>query len=556
MPGNARVSASSAPVDLTESDMSPVQEPSRPLLLVLAGVLVAFLCGCVSLPPGSDFPRNESHALQHPAATRLGHAFEASSRQQGGKSGFRLQPVGIDGFLARMQMTDAAERSVDVQYYIFQEDDTGKLLTDAILRAADRGVRVRVLLDDVDVSGRDKQIATLGGHPRIEIRLFNPFAYRGRNPLLRAIEFTLNAQRLNRRMHNKLFVVDNAAAIVGGRNIGDEYFQAAARDIEFGDYDVFAAGPIVKQLSGTFDAYWNSAIAIPLAAFSRDSAAAAWLEEYRAALNEHRSQMQDTDYVKKLATGQPLAGMISGKVPLVWSEAEVVCDPPEKAVAEDGDATSRPYRAALARAAEALKSELLIVTPYLVPGKRGLERIRELRSRNVRIQVLTNSFESTDVPLVHAGYVSYRRPLLENGVELYEVRATLGEPRASGGSVQSAGSGRFALHAKVFVFDRRRLYVGSMNFDRRSMRLNTELGLVIESPDLAQQVAARFEAIARPANSYVVVLREDDAGSRSRVRWVTEQEGRLVEYDKEPRQTSWHAVMIDLLSLLPLEEQM
>jgi putative cardiolipin synthase len=152
-------------------------------------------------------------------------------------------------------MTDAAEKTIDVQYYIFQEDDTGKLLTDAILSAADRGVRVRVLLDDVDVSGRDKQIITLGGHSRIEIRLFNPFAYRGGNPLLRAVEFTLNAPRLNRRMHNKLFVVDNAAAIVGGRNIGDEYFQTAPRDVEFGDYDVFAAGPIVKKLSETFDAY-------------------------------------------------------------------------------------------------------------------------------------------------------------------------------------------------------------------------------------------------------------------------------------------------------------
>jgi putative cardiolipin synthase len=357
-------------------------------------------------------------------------------------------------------------------------------------------------------------------------------------------------------MHNKLFVVDNAAAIVGGRNIGDEYFQTAPRDVEFGDYDVFAAGPIVKKLSETFDAYWNSTIAIPLAAFARDNSAAAWLEEYRAALGEHHQQMQDTDYVKQLATGQPLAGMISGTAPLIWSEAEVVCDPPEKAVAKDGDATSRPYRSALARAAAALQSELLLVTPYLVPGKRGLERIRELRSRNVRIRVLTNSFESTDVQFVHAGYVNYRRPLLEYGVEMHEVRGTPGEPRASGGPLQSAGSGRFALHAKVFVFDRRRLYVGSMNVDRRSMRLNTELGLIIDSPELARQVAARFESIARPANSYVVVLRQDGAGGPARLIWQTEQDGRFIEHDREPRQTAWQAMMIDVLSLLPLEEHL
>ena len=526
-----------------------------PFRLVLVAVL-AFLGGCASLPPGAEFPRTRSLALERPAETRLGQAFEAAARKHDGKSGFRLQPAGSDGFLARMQMTEAAEKTIDVQYYIFQEDDTGKLLTDAILRAADRGVRVRVLLDDVDVSGRDKQIMTLGGHQRIEIRLFNPFAYRGSNRLLRAIEFTLDAPRLNRRMHNKLFVIDNAAAIVGGRNIGDEYFQTAPRDVEFGDYDVFAAGPIVKKLSETFDAYWNSSIAIPLAAFARESSATAWLEEYRATLNEHRIEMRETDYVKKVATGQPLAGMIAGTVPLVWSEAEVVCDPPEKALAEDGDAMSRPYRRALARATDALQSELLVVTPYLVPGERGLDRIRQLRERNVRIRVLTNSFESTDVQLVHAGYINYRRPLLEYGVEIHEVRATLGERRASGGSLQSAGSGRFALHAKAYVFDRRRLYVGSMNFDRRSMRLNTELGLIIESPELARQVAARFEAIARPANSYVVVLREDEAGGPGRILWHTEHEGRLVEYEKEPRQTAWQAMMIDVLSLLPLEEHM
>jgi putative cardiolipin synthase len=534
----------------------PPQRGSVSLPVVLAALLLAFLGGCASLPPGTEFPRIESSALEHPGETRLGQTFEAAARQHGGKSGFRLQPVGIDGFLARMQMTEAAERTIDVQYFIFQEDDTGKLLTDAILRAADRGVRVRVLLDDVDVSGRDRQIITLGGHPRIEIRLFNPFAYRGSNPLLRAIEFALDSPRLNRRMHNKLLVVDNAVAILGGRNIGDEYFQTAPRDVEFGDYDVFAAGPIVRKLSETFDAYWNSAIAIPLAAFARDNSAAAWLAEYRAELEEHRRRMQDTDYVRQLATGQPFAGMLSGTVPLVWSEAQVVCDPPEKAIAEDGDATSRPYRSALAQAAAALQSELLLVTPYLVPGKRGLERLRELRSRNVRVRVLTNSFESTDVQFVHAGYVNYRRPLLEYGVELYEVRAIPGEPRASGGPLQSAGSGRFALHAKVFVFDRRRLYIGSMNVDRRSMRLNTELGLIIDSPELARQVVARFESIARPANSYVVALREDRAGGPARLTWQTEQDGRLIEHDREPRQTAWQAMMIDILSALPLEEHL
>jgi putative cardiolipin synthase len=529
-------------------------------LVSLVVLLAAFLGGCVSAPPGADFVKTESYAIDRPEQTRLGRAFEAEARKHGGKSGFRLQPIGLDGFLARMHMINAAERTIDAQYYLFQEDDTGKLLTDAILRAADRGVRVRILLDDSVSRGQTRQIGALDGHPRIEIRLFNPFTYRGDDELVRAVEFMFNASRLDYRMHNKLFVVDNAAGIVGGRNIGDEYFQAH-REFEFGDYDVFAIGPIVKRLSVSFDAYWNSAVAIPFEALKSAKPSALTLEEYRQALSEHRDRMQKTDYVRRLATGQPLAGLISGKLPLVWANAEAVYDSPDKANAENRETVGSLMRRPLTDTASALQSELLLVSPYFVPGERGVAFLSKLRKQGVRVRVLTNSLESTDVPAVHAGYKRYRVPLLEEGVELYEVRPILGKPKGggasgSGGPLQADGAGRFALHAKVFVFDRRKLFIGSMNFDPRSLRLNTELALIIDSPELAGQVAKRFESIAQPANSYVLEVRPENAGAPRRLIWRAEEDGKKVEYKTEPARSAWQRMQVDFMSLLPLDDEL
>ena len=232
-------------------------------------LIAAVLGGCATLPPGADFPKIASVALAHPEETRLGGLFAGAAQAHDGTSGFRIITVGVDGFLTRVQMIDAAERTLDLQYFIFRGDETGRLLTDALLRAADRGVRVRVLIDDGDTVAGDEQIIALDAHRAIEIRVFNPFAYRGHVTLLRTREFLFNASRLDYRMHNKLLVVDNAVALVGGRNIGNQYFQVDPES-QFADDDVFAAGPIARQLSTTFDEYWNSRFAIPAEALGRN----------------------------------------------------------------------------------------------------------------------------------------------------------------------------------------------------------------------------------------------------------------------------------------------
>src|SRR5512143_2480296 len=290
------------PVTMEQARWSMVTTGRFYLWLVV--LIVALLGGCASLPPGSDFPKTASTALAHPEQTRLGRQFSDAARQHGGNSGFRIIPAGADGFLVRMQMINAAERTLDLQYFIFRGDETGRLLTDAVLHAADRGVRVRVLVDDGETVAGDEQITALEAHPSIQIRIFNPFAYRGHSNVMRGLEYLFNASRLDYRMHNKLLVVDNAVALIGGRNIGDQYFQIDPES-QFADDDVFAAGPVAQQLSASFDEYWNNALSIPTAALSGAASSHAALAEHREVLHEQTLQAKadNIGYEKRVATG-------------------------------------------------------------------------------------------------------------------------------------------------------------------------------------------------------------------------------------------------------------
>ena len=525
-------------------------------LLAQIMLIAAILGGCAALPPGADLPKTQSLALDRPELTRLGRRFAAPMRDHPGKSALHLLPVGVDGFLTRVQMINVAEHTIDLQYFIFHEDHTGALLNDVLLRAADRGVRVRVLLDDLEGSEREAQIAALDAHANIEIRLFNPFNYRGPMKFLRQANFLFAASRLDYRMHNKLFVVGNAVALVGGRNVGDEYFQVGST-LRVGDYDVFAAGPVVKQLSASFDTFWNAALSIPVATLEGKDSSQSALDAYRRVLEQHRKKVLDTDYVRRLASGEPLAGMLSGRLPLVWASAQVVSDSPSKKRAAANQPADTLRLPPLADALAAVRSELLIVSPYFVPGREGMRLIEELRKRDVRVRVLTNSLASTEDSLhllAHAAYARYRLPLLDRGVEIYEMRPRLGKAKGSGDA--KAGEAAYALHAKALVFDRRKLFIGSMNFDQRSMHINTEMGLLIDSPELAQQSAERFASLVLPANSYALRLRSDDVGGQPRLVWRSEENGRPVETDAEVARSAAQRFKFGLFSLLPFDGEL
>jgi cardiolipin synthase C len=522
---------------------------------------VAALSACASRPPGADYPRSASVALAAPEETRLGSQFAGMAAEHAGASGFRIITNGVDGFLARAQIIDAAERTLDLQYFIFRGDETGRLLTDGLLRAADRGVRVRVLVDDGDTMPGDEQILALNAHPLVEVRVFNPFAYRGHSSFWRGVEFLFNIGRLDYRMHNKLLVADNSMALVGGRNIGNQYFQVDPGS-QFADDDVFAAGPIARELSTTFDEYWNSPQAIPARALGRQKEAASTMPAQRERARWHPAALVQpsgtggSDYVTRIATGEPYAGLISGRLPLVWAHARVFCDSPDKKEVGEGAVPGRLMTRSVSRIIAGTQSELLMVTPYFVPAGEELDTLHQLRGRNVSVSLITNSLESTRDLAAHAGYTHYRTALLADGVSLYEVRAQPGTTRGSGQPARLSRYGHYGLHGKLIVFDRRQIFIGSMNFDQRSKHLNTEVGLLIDSPDLAAQTASRFEAMSQIENAYELSLRPRDARRGTHLVWHTKENGLSVEYGEEPAQSPWRRLKVRFLSLLPLSREL
>ena len=533
--------------------------PSRFLLQIplwgLALFLAATLAGCATAPPGAHYPKVRSVALTDFESTHLGQQFARDSRANGGRSAFRLINVGVDGFLMRLEMINAAERTLDLQYFIFRGDESGRLLSEALVRAADRGVRIRVLVDDGDTAPGDEQLLALSGHGSLEVRVFNPFAYRGHSKIRRGLEFMLRHSRLDYRMHNKMLVADGAIGLVGGRNVGDQYFQIDP-DSQFADDDVFAGGPIVRDVSAKFDEFWNSALAIPAEALTHEhSSGSESSSPGRDTPHAQKLKTAGFDYQDKLTHNEPFAGVLDGQLSLVWADAQFVGDSPDKKSVVAGTRPGELMYEPIAAAVSHVQTELLIASPYFVPTKGEVRRVEECRERGAHVRVLTNSLESAPDLAAHAGYVHQRALLLKDGVEFYEVRARLGTTRGSGESAKIARFGNYALHGKFFVFDRQKSYVGSMNFDQRSRHLNTEIGFLFDNAELSQQVAARFEAMTQKASAYSVVLRSSDGGKPQLV-WQTWEGDHLVELHTEPARSAWQRLKVKLLSLLPLDPEL
>jgi len=522
--------------------MSGIAGPHTMAARLSIAALAALLAGCAGLPPGADFTRKESFRLDDPRLTSLGRQLAGAALEHDGASGFRIITSGAEGLLARIQMIDGAERTLDLQYFIFRGDASGRLVLDALRRAALRGVRVRVLVDDGDTVAGDQRVLALDGRAGVEVRIFNPFVYRGHANVLRAIEFMFNARRLNYRMHNKLLVVDDVAALVGGRNIGDPYFQLDPR-AQLADDDMFVAGPVAGELAATFDMYWNNILAIPAAALATPPQLAA------------APPPGQEDLSARIAGGEPYAGMVSGRLPLVWARARVACDSPEKKRVLMGARSGWLMNPVVLAAVGGARSELLVVTPYLIPTTEDMQVLRDLGRRQVHVGILTNSLEGSPGVFAQSGYLRQRLAILQAGIDLHEARSLLGDSRGSGQTPRMSRHGHYALHAKLYVFDRQQLLVGSMNFDSRSKRLNTELGLIIDSPALAAETAARYEEMVLPQNAYALTLQPRHAGGKPQIRWHTEEQGRSIDTFREPAQGWWQRWLARVLSLMPFESQ-
>ncbi|MBX3591605.1 MAG: phospholipase D family protein [Burkholderiaceae bacterium] len=507
----------------------------------VAWAAVALCAACASLPPPP--PKPVSQAWAQPEATALG-ALAAAAAPNLRFSGFQLLASGEDALAALAALADHAQRTLDLQYYLMRDDASTRALLRHVHAAAQRGVRVRVLLDDLNTAGADDALLCLTRHPQIEIRLYNPFPAGRGSTLTRVLASIRDVRRINQRMHNKMFVADNAIAVTGGRNLGDAYFvQSLASN--FVDLDVIAAGPVVRDLSASFDRFWNSDLAYPLRTLvTKDPDCAGPLAASPPSPNGQRAAAAaQAVSTPEAPSGLPPADspparasveipdstfaqeLGAGRLPLAWVPAAVLADAPSKIASEGDPNRSDTIADDIVTLTRAARREVVLISPYFVPGKRGVALARELHARGVQLRVLTNSLAATDAPIVHIGYARYRGDLLSAGAELYELRSRLGAPRSRLGSF---GSSLASLHAKALVIDRRLLLIGSMNMDPRSARLNTEIALVMRSPALAAQVVQLFDDVAASSSYRVEALAD------GRLRWVGQAPGAPTVEGSEP----------------------
>lgn len=500
------------------------------------------LGGCAALP--REVARPLTSAWDRPLETPLGRAYAGQWQAGNDHSGFRLLSSGIEALGARAALAESAVHTLDLQYYLVRHDATSQLLLHRVMLAALRGVRVRLLVDDLYAAGRDFDLAAFAAHPNVQVRVFNPFAHRGPLGLPHLLEFLADPGRLNRRMHNKLWIADNAVAVVGGRNLGDEYFDAQ-ESVNFCDLDLLAAGPVVAQASRSFDEYWNDERSVPIGAFA-DAPDAGRMQEFERTIESALERFHATPYAAALREGHFAWDVRNGRVGLEPASAQAVYDPPDKPAAA-GNAFIARMSPLLAGA----RHEILFISPYFIPDERAVAMFGAAVSRGVRVRVFTNSLASTDVPLVHAGYARVRRALLQAGVELNEMRP---ETRVRGSAAFHFGAGSGAsLHAKAVVVDARHVLLGSMNMDPRSRLVNTEVGVLLDSRPIAADVAAVFEQGVRPDNAFHVVLSVGEAQSPGLLQWLTSEKGQPVTYTTEPLAGWWRRVYTALARALAPE---
>ena len=538
------------------------------LLLVL---LSFWATGCASLP--SEVDRPVSTALANPMQTRLGQLVQARAAKAGthNDSGFALVGNAELAFTSRMTLIKAAQKTLDIQYYAIFADDTTERMFDALREAAGRGVRIRILLDDFNTSGKNAQVLKLAFENNIELRLFNPLPGGRGSMMLRILSNLKDVARMQRRMHNKIFVADNAVAITGGRNLGETYF-GQSEGTNFVDIDMLAAGRIARDLSRSFDQYWNNPLAYPVQSLMtakeiemlKPKPAAALpeissgtLQAMAATANPVRDERValSPDGVTKSIPALPDSTDLS-ELKWTWAPSVLLVDKPSKIAADADDVAEAQETAVdgLLQLMSQAKTDLLIVSPYFVPGERMMAQFAELRRRGIRVRVLTNSLASNDAPAAHVGYARYREALLAMGIELYEMRAeqqgnvmSFGSGVGSKGS--SIGSSRASLHAKVVVMDGRLLVVGSMNLDLRSKLQNSEVAIIIRNHTLSQEATRMIEP-ALASGAYRVELID------GQLMWRAPQGSGLKDSTTEPDASLTLKLLLKLIGPFAPEEML
>ena len=509
------------------------------LLALATALVVGVLVADRLMPKGTGTP---SQVLPVQAdATEWDRVLVPLLARHPGQTGTILLNDGLEAFAARALATRGAGRSLDLQYYMWHDDLTGRLLGLEVWRAAERGVRVRMLLDDMNARGLDQQMLALDAHPNIEIRLYNPF--RNRTGVRRLLETLIRAFRVNHRMHNKAWIVDGRAAIIGGRNIGLEYFDAAD-DTNFRDLDVVLMGPAVNDANAVFDRYWNSQAVVPIENLSSKDE-----RKLKALVTQVQAQADSAGaqvYLRRVEATPGVQAFLNQQLQPFWvDDIHVVADPPQK---WRHDSKQEWLVHALAKVVDGAQTRAALISPYFVPGDGGTAMLTALAARGAKVGVVTNSLAANDVPAVHSGYARYRKPLLAGGVVLHELRARGHQQAASAGLLGSSGA---SLHTKAFVVDARRGFIGSFNLDPRSVALNTEMGILFDHPGLGAALQAEYEHLATPAFSYQV---QTDANGALRWRDAATDPPQLLTH--EPDASPWRRLTARVLGWLPIESQL
>ena len=500
-------------------------------------LLLLVLAGCTSVP--FDYPKTTSSALVPGAGTELGRLRGDWSTRHGGDSGFIGLPNGIEALGARLKMMEAAESTIDAQYFILKKDRAGALFVGKMLLAADRGVRVRLLIDDIFTPDADEVLTLLDSHPNIEVRLFNPVSRQG----FKYWGFLFDFKRANRRMHNKSFTVDDTLSIVGGRNIGEEYFELK-QDVKFDDYEVLAIGPVVPEVSAGFDAFWNSELSVPIRAFGLqvDSEDLDRLREYI----REQTDLGTQGIYAQAVNSSVLRDIEEQQITPVTAPATLVTDMPEKLTGSVGETALATLGVEIARRFRAATEEIIIVTPYFVPQDSGARLLEELLAKGVRIVIVTNSLASTNHVPVHSGYARYRKRLLRAGAEIYEIRADSVVEETEWGHRPEL----MTLHSKATIIDRSTIFIGSLKFDPRSVLVNSDMALFIESSEIGGRFTERMVE-SRSPDTFQVKLKGDGI-----LQWVYDHDGKREVFDREPLASWGRRALVPVYRILPIEDQL
>jgi cardiolipin synthase C len=531
-----------------QNDRFSAKRPPRYRLPLCLIVLASLLSGCMP-PPLKSFSRTPSYVLPEAADSRLGHLFEEQVKRHPGKSGVRILDKGERDLLWRGILTDNAERSIDAQYYIWHDDNVGTIAAERLLQAAGRGVRVRILLDDFPLNTDPHYLAHLDAHPNIHIRVYNPLGAPYGRSHIRSMSVLRDFKSLNRRMHNKVFVVDGSVAIVGGRNIGNEYFDMNA-GFNFRDMDVLMAGAVVKDVNASFDAYWNSAWSVPIAQLLNTKSAPAERNRYYQELRDYAALPDNFPFRFHAALAGMQTQLINLPSEMIWAKSVLIYDIPGKNDDPDRlDAFGVTGRE-LTQVALETRQEIIAETPYLFMMPGTFKVVDELANRGVRIRILTNSLASTDMVGIFAPYSKQRPEILRRGIELYETKPRPANQKEIIERYKNLEPKSYlSLHAKTAVFDRKVAFIGSFNLDPRSTHLNTEIGLLVYSEAVAGRLAEIIEKDLALENCYALTLNAKD-----KIEWHSLVNGQKISLKREPEASSGRKFKLFLYSFIPLSK--